>query len=198
METTNDFNVFITYSQEDRPWLDRLLGFLRQQPGVRPWHDGLIGPGDNFHSKIVHAIESAHVSICLLSQSFLTSHFCQSEEIPRLLKNGIKIIPVNLNTPTGAINGVKWLDTLAIKPSHDRDLASLPTASQDRVLHQIAQSAASELAPSSLKDFILGLDQPQWGGGDNILVYAGLDFPSYTHFIESMVDRLGAAEETSS
>jgi len=62
------------------------------------WDDRKIDVGDTWYPEITNAMEQASVAVCLISADFLTSDFCQKEEVPFLLKKreqeGMLLIPV--------------------------------------------------------------------------------------------------------
>jgi hypothetical protein len=81
--------VFISYSHDDRQWLDLLLRALalliREQPNA-VWWDGRIGAGQEWREEIQRSLASAKVAILLVSQSFLASEFILNEELPAILE----------------------------------------------------------------------------------------------------------------
>lgn len=81
--------VFISYSLDDKVWLERLLTTLSPLVRTRAeciWWDGLIKPGQLWHEQIRTALDAAKVAVFLVSQHFLASKFILDEELPRLLE----------------------------------------------------------------------------------------------------------------
>jgi formylglycine-generating enzyme required for sulfatase activity len=81
--------VFVSYSHEDAPWLNRLKVHI--QPLIRDglvdfWDDTKIQPGMDLTSSISEAINSASVAILLISADFMASDFIASNELPPLLE----------------------------------------------------------------------------------------------------------------
>src|SRR5258708_34686316 len=93
--------IFISYSHEDKTWLDRLavhLGPLGKAHQVVVWSDALISPGARWQSEIAAALASTRVAVLLVSASFLSSEFSTNNELPPLLdaaeKEGSVILPL--------------------------------------------------------------------------------------------------------
>jgi TIR domain len=93
--------VFISYSHEDRKWLDRLSVHLRplERAGfLDVWDDEKIKPGMLWKDKISDALKVARVAILLVSADFLASDFIMEYELPTLLaaaeREGTIIMPV--------------------------------------------------------------------------------------------------------
>jgi len=80
--------VFISYSRDDRQWLEQLLRVLspliRAQPDAIFW-DGLIRAGQEWEEEIRRGLDSAKVAVLLVSPGFLASEFILKEELPTLL-----------------------------------------------------------------------------------------------------------------
>jgi len=93
--------LFIAYARPDRPFLDafvRHLAPMRREGLLSIWHDGEIGPGENWQSAIHHHIESADIIVLLVSASFIHSEYCYRNELPVALQRHearqVVIIPV--------------------------------------------------------------------------------------------------------
>jgi hypothetical protein len=81
--------VFISYSHEERSYLEALLPVLQAVPGIGEdlWFDEQgIDIGDEFHTNIQQALAEAGVGILLLSNHFLTSSYVKQHELPNLLQ----------------------------------------------------------------------------------------------------------------
>lgn len=94
-------SVFISYSHQDRDFLDRLLVHLKplERDGlIDLWVDARLRAGDKWKKEIEKALRKARVAVLLVSADFLASDFITDNELPPLLRNaeeqGTRIIPV--------------------------------------------------------------------------------------------------------
>ncbi len=93
--------VFISYSQHDSPWLERLrlhLKPLERDGLVKIWDDTRVMPGSNRRDDMSKAIDSAKVAVLLISAHYLASDFVIDHELPPLLaaasKDGALVCPL--------------------------------------------------------------------------------------------------------
>lgn len=80
--------AFISYSRDDKKWLDLLLQFLKPWMRAEPdkiWWDGRIQAGQEWRKEIQEALATAKVAVMLVSPGFLASEFILDEELPRIL-----------------------------------------------------------------------------------------------------------------
>ncbi len=80
--------VFISYSHEDKAYLDRLrvhLKPLERENLIDTWDDTQIKAGENWQKVIETALERAAIAILLISPDFLASDFIIDNELPPLL-----------------------------------------------------------------------------------------------------------------
>ena len=68
--------VFCSYAQEDRIWLEKLethLSLLKRQNLISTWHKHLVLPGTNWEKDSDSHLNSAWVILLLMSADFLAS-----------------------------------------------------------------------------------------------------------------------------
>jgi len=81
--------VFISYSHEDKVWLDKLNKTLKrvvQSPQITVWSDQQNKPGARWDEGIKRALSLAKVAVLLVTQEFLASKFIFENELSPLLK----------------------------------------------------------------------------------------------------------------
>lgn len=128
MSTAAKPTVFISYSQQDEVWKDKLLPQLRalEQAGrIVVWHDRKIDGGDKWYPEIKEAMGRAAVAVCLISADFLSSDFCVKEEVPYLLqrreRDGMIFLPLLLRPcPWKAF---PWLKEIQMLPRGGKSVA---------------------------------------------------------------------------
>ncbi len=87
-QTAERPRVFVSYSHNDREWLERLRVHLKPLRGqIDLWDDTRIQPGDLWYDEIKRGLEGARAALLLVSADFLASDFISSEELPVLLKS---------------------------------------------------------------------------------------------------------------
>lgn len=136
-------NIFISYSHQDRAWLDRLHTFLKplvHSTPVNLWDDTKIDPGSNWQKEIEDVLDVSQIAILLVSANFLSSDFILNQELPKILKksseDGLVILWVS-------IGFCMYEETeLAIYRSVNnpaKPLDSLTTNEQDSILLDICK-----------------------------------------------------------
>lgn len=91
--------LFISYSQKDRAFLEQFWTHLRpleEDYGLQRWDDSCIRPGDIWLKEIEQALGRAQVALLLVSPDFLASDFIRRKELPALFeaaeKDGLTIL----------------------------------------------------------------------------------------------------------
>jgi hypothetical protein len=147
--------VFISYSHQDREWVERLHRFLSiilADSELTVWSDAKIMPGEEWTTSVKTAIETAIIAILLISPSYLASHFIREVELPYLLElagqNEINILPVIVEScsiePNSPLAMYKSLGSIS------QPLNSLSEAKQEVALIKLAE-VVYELTDNSYK-----------------------------------------------
>src|SRR5436305_1150046 len=120
--------VFISYSQKDEAWKDRVVSHLKVlevEGDLAVWDDKRIAAGEDWWPEIEGAMNRAAVAVLLISKDFLTSGFIRGTEVPRLLARrqteGLRVIPVFVHPC--AWEAVDWLAALQGRPGKGRTLS---------------------------------------------------------------------------
>ena len=140
--------IFISYSRDDKEWLKRLLIHLKplKFKGVQLWYDEDIRIGDNWSIEIQNAIETAQMTICLISKHFLASDYIQKREIPEILlrhKEGMTIIPIYLSPCVWKHE--KWLQKIQLFPKDAEPLSKKSHDMQEEILTEVVDEIFSIL-----------------------------------------------------
>ena len=92
-------NVFISYSHQDKKFLDDLQTHLKpylRTGAITAWSDKQIEPSSKWLDKIKAALANTSVAVMLVSSDFLASDFIHEHELGPLLKEaeagGVKIL----------------------------------------------------------------------------------------------------------
>jgi hypothetical protein len=146
-------DVFISYSHEDKKWLDELNTML--QPLVRTgrittWDDTKIRGGAKWRKEIDKALGSAKVAVLLVSPEFLASNFIAESELPPLLQaaegGGLTILWIAVKPSLYDTTAIEEYQALN-DPS--KPLATIRKGERGKVLvdicKQIEQAVTAEL-----------------------------------------------------
>jgi class 3 adenylate cyclase len=96
--------VFISYSHEDRDWLDQLHAHLRpflKRDDFELWDDTRITAGQMWRAELESALSRAGAAVLLVSPQFLSSEFIDRHELPPIFeaarKRGLRVfwLPVS-------------------------------------------------------------------------------------------------------
>lgn len=143
-------SVFVSYSHQDRKWLEKVrvhLNSLSQKHRVEMWDDTRVEPGYEWAASIKDAIQNARVAVLLVSAHFLASEFIKSRELPLLLQavrtRGLRILWV-LVSPCRFWEHVQLAQFQALNYCSTA-LSGLPEHEQDVVLTRLAEAVAQAL-----------------------------------------------------
>jgi hypothetical protein len=143
--------VFISYSHQDRHWLERLQVHLKPLARVHKievWDDTLMQPGSKWQQKIEEVLNAALVAVLLVSADFLASDFIAHDELPPLLKaaeeEGAIILPVILS-PCWFKKTESLYQFQAVNPP-DKPLINVSKGEQEAVFVQVAEAIEAAFA----------------------------------------------------
>ena len=147
--------VFVSYSHKDEEWKDRLLPYLQileQVENVKPWDDRKIGVGENWFRRLYDILEKTKIAVCLVSENFLASSFCQEEEMSFLLqerqKGDLEIFPILIRHCPWKL--YPWLSKLQMLPRDGRSLVDDFEGREHLVFTELTEQAAAFIRdPSS-------------------------------------------------
>ncbi len=135
--------VFVSYSRKDDRWKDRFvqqLDVVQRENLLEVWVDSKIKGGQDWYNILHKALLEARVAVLLVSDSFLTSNFILSDEVPPLMEchvsRGMRIIPV-IVWPCNW-QKVSWLSSFQVLPKHGVPLTKGTVYSQRRKLCEVA------------------------------------------------------------
>jgi hypothetical protein len=133
--------IFLSYSREDRPWLEFIRRHLRVAATAghfETWDDSRI-TGQDWEKEINDALSTCAVFILLVSSHSLTSDFILKKEIRAALQahaaRGVRIYPIVVEDCD--FKGVPWLIKMNIRPRDLKALESFPPAERNQVMASI-------------------------------------------------------------
>jgi len=86
---SNGIEIFISYSHEDEPLLERLLTHLsglKRAGIITVWHGRNISAGVPWEEEIDKYLSNAQIVLLLVSANFLASEYCYAVEFPRAME----------------------------------------------------------------------------------------------------------------
>jgi len=125
------------YSHEDRSCLDEIVSHLYplKHENIDVWFDDRIMPGEQWSPAIINAIQTSHMTICLISKHYLNSDFIRTRELP-LIKakrnEGMHVFPLLIENCSWKV--IKWLKNMQIFPKDAIPLKNMNNKEQDNAL----------------------------------------------------------------
>jgi len=136
-------DVFISYSHQDKSWLERLCVHLRpleKKHKIVIWSDTKIKPGVRWQDEVTSALASTKVAVLLVSADFLSSEFITNDELPALLQaakeGGTTILPL-IVSPCGFLRNENLRQFQAVNDPV-QPLIKLSKGDQEEVLEGLA------------------------------------------------------------
>jgi len=148
-EVVQRTEIFISYSHDDREWMEKIEKFLKpliRDQSINHWVDKQIPVGAKWRVEIEKAIGRAKVAVLLVSANFLASDFITEQELPAILeaaeKEGLTIVWIPIGSSSYKYTFIKDLQAAS---DPQRPLNSLPDAEQQRILVDICDQIAQAL-----------------------------------------------------
>jgi hypothetical protein len=134
--------IFVSYSHEDKRWLDLLrvhLDPLEREYGLITWDDSRIRPGLKWEDEIRSALDLAGVAVLLISPNFFSSRYIMASELPRLLKaaqdGGTLILPLIISPSRYRKSELSQFQAVN---DPEKPLAGMSKVDRDSVLNQLS------------------------------------------------------------
>jgi len=150
LRTTVQPKAFISYSQKDRSYLDRLMVHLKpliKKNLIDIWVDTKIKTGDHWKEEIEKALREAKIAILLISADFMASDFIIENELPPLLSDaeikGTKILPVIISPCR--FSREPSLNRFQAANSPSEPLSSMNENKKEKVYDQLAHDIEESL-----------------------------------------------------
>jgi hypothetical protein len=129
--------IFISYCHKDKDWLNIIMEYLGslQYENFDIWFDDRIKTGEQWNPVIADAIQTSHMTICLISQDYLNSDYIRTKEVPGILnkqKEGMIVFPVLIKNCTWKV--ISWLKNLQIFPGDGISLDDLKEKDRETML----------------------------------------------------------------
>jgi len=134
--------IFISYAHEDRQFVDKLIPYLNiiKINNIDFWFDQKIRTGNDWSAEIQNAIETAHLTICLVSNSFLGSSFVQKREFPAIQtkqKEGMVLFPIIIKDCLWKV--VPWFKNVQVFPKDGMPFENLNEKDQEKRFMELIQ-----------------------------------------------------------
>jgi hypothetical protein len=144
--------VFISYSHQDKDWLERLQTHLKpylRAGSIKSWSDQEITPSSKWFEEIKSALTDAKVAVLLVTPDFLASDFIHEHELVPLLKEaeqgGVKILWVPIRDSAYKRTPLKNYQAVL---SPDTPLAAMTKAKRDQAWVRICEEIEKAVNPS--------------------------------------------------
>jgi hypothetical protein len=135
-------NIFISYAHDDKSMMDQLSKYLNivKINHIDVWFDQKIRTGDDWSAEIQNAIATAHLTICLVSNSYLGSTFVQKREFPAIQtrqKEGMILFPIIIKDCLW--KAIPWFKNIQVFPEDGTPLEDLSEKEQNKKFMELVQ-----------------------------------------------------------
>jgi len=142
--------VFISYSHEDREYLERLIVHLKpleKDKIIIAWSDKKIQVGDDWKKEIENSLKECRIAILLISADFLASGFINDNELPTILdksgKKELSVIPVIIKPCSFKSN--KRLSRYHAINDPEKPLVELNEAEQEKIWTKVYDTIVNHI-----------------------------------------------------
>lgn len=125
------YNIFLSHSRRQKPWVRRIVAFLREQ-GLKVFFDeDSIIPGENIVIALEDAIESSEVLVLVLSRSSVYSNWVAFETTLRIYSDPLnsrrRLVPILIEPVDRTLipSSVRQLDTVDLTDPANREIEFL-------------------------------------------------------------------------
>jgi hypothetical protein len=134
--------IFISYAHDDKSMMDQLSNYLNivKINHIDVWFDQKIRTGDDWSAEIQNAIATAHLTICLVSNSYLGSTFVQKREFPAIQtrqKEGMILFPIIIKDCLW--KAIPWFKNIQVFPEDGTPLEDLSEKEQNKKFMELVQ-----------------------------------------------------------
>jgi hypothetical protein len=134
--------IFISYAHDDKSMMDQLSKYLNivKINHIDVWFDQKIRTGDDWSAEIQNAIATAHLTICLVSNSYLGSTFVQKREFPAIQtrqKEGMILFPIIIKDCLW--KAIPWFKNIQVFPEDGTPLEDLSEKEQNKKFMELVQ-----------------------------------------------------------
>jgi len=128
--------------------LDQFIHYLNQvkHQNIDIWFDDSIQTGTNWSIAISDAIQTSHMTICLVSSNFLNSEFIRKRELPAIharQKEGMFVFPVIIESCLWY--RIDWLKNMQVYPKDNKPLETFDENDQKMKIMEIVAEISTLL-----------------------------------------------------
>lgn len=166
--------IFISYAHEDKEWVLEGPGNIHLIPRIKRhtsseaeiWFDEGLVIGEKWNEEIYNHIVQSHISILLISESFVSSDYIVNKELvwikEQVEKNDMKIVPLLIGNITEKSKRIiDWIYQRQIHPSETQPLCNYlnDKAQWDHMITSILNIIDSKI-DQVLESLLLNESQP--------------------------------------